>query len=565
MGLVNMKDTLYGIKPFGATPNYRQIEMFKVGKKAFFHFGVNTFSNLEWGHGTENPSIFNPTDTDVKGWIRAIKAAGFKMAILTAKHHDGFCLWPSKYTEHSVKNSPYKDGKGDIVREFTDACRELNIKIGIYVSPWDRNAPFWGTAEYSKYYADQLTEILTEYGKIDEIWWDGAGSSNALYDYGLWAYLVRKHQPDAVIFGSMGAANYAEQRWVGNEAGYAGTTHYSSINYDMIRQETVADMNRGIIGGDMYIPAEVDVSIRPGWFYHEDQDKKVKSARELDKLWFRSIGRNAMMLLNFPPDRSGRLVDTDVNNAIESNERINRMLSVNYVDGALITADSTYREETNVYNAAYGDYDLFYASADDKRVAVIDITLRAAHQFNVLLIGEKIELGERITSYKLEALDSDEPVLICEGTSVGYLKATRFKTGEYRRLRLTLEGIAAPITLRHLALHLYDEDTEDPINAIVKENLAIGKSSSITFSSDRKEAIISFGGVYAFDTVSFLSAFRGNYEIQAFDGSKFYTLAKGCSSDYRVTLKFDEPIEGSYQIKITHENGFSIEPDFVVC
>ena len=530
-----MKANYYGIKPYGATPNERQIEMFKIGKKAFFHFGVNTFTSLEWGHGTEDAAIFNPTDIDVRSWIRGIKAAGFKLAILTAKHHDGFCLWPSKYTEHSVKNSPYKNGKGDIVREFTDACREFNIKIGIYVSPYDRNAPFWDTPEYSQYYANQLTEILTEYGKIDEIWWDGAGSVNATYDCGLWAYLVKKYQPDAVIFASMGAAAYAEQRWVGNEAGYAGTTHYASINYDMIRKETIEDMNRGIIGGDMYIPAEVDISIRPGWFYHEEQDSRVKDSRALDQVWFRSIGRNAMMLLNFPPDRRGRIVDTDIRSAIESNRRINKMLSVNYVDNAILTADSTYCDETEIYNASYSDFDLFYASAQDKSSAVIDITL-----------------------------DGDTPILLAEGTSVGYLKAARFQTGIYKKLRLTLVGIVAPITLRHLALHKYDEDTSDPTNALVKENLATMKSSSITISEDRKEAIINFGGIYPFDTVSFLGILWGKYDIFAFDGSKFYSIGSGDSPDYRVTLKLAEPVESSYQIKITCERGFSTEPDFQV-
>ena len=559
-----MNKNYYGILPYGATHNSRQIRMYEIGKKAFIHFGVNTFTNLEWGDGSESEKIFNPTDIDVRSWIRGVKSAGFKMAILTAKHHDGFCLWPSKYTEHSIKNSPYKNGKGDIVREFTDACREYGLGIGIYVSPWDRNAPYWGTKEYTYYYVNQLTEILTEYGKIDEIWWDGAGSVNAEYDYGLWAYTVRKHQPDAVIFGSMGAAAYAEQRWVGNEAGFAGTTHYASINYDMIRTETIADMNRGIIGGEMYIPAEVDVSIRPGWFYHQEQDSKVKSSRTLDDIWFKSVGRNAMMLLNFPPDRRGRIVDTDIKNAVESNRRINKMLSVNYVDNATLSSDSTFCENTEIQNVAFNDNDLFFATSGNKNKAVIDISLDDTYAYNVLILGEKIELGERITSFKLEAIDGDDLITVAEGTSVGYLKATRFKECSYQNLRLTVEGITAPITLRTVALHYYEEDKGDPTTSISKENLACMPSSSISISDDRKEAIINFGGIYPFDTVSFLGSLWGKYEFSAFDGSKFYSIGSGYSPDYRVTLKLDEPIEGSYQIKISCENGFALEPDFMV-
>jgi alpha-L-fucosidase len=559
-----MESKFYGIKPFGATPNYRQLRMFEIGKKAFFHFGVNTFSNLEWGDGSESAKIFNPTETDVRSWIRGIKAVGFKMAILTAKHHDGFCLWPSKYTEHSIKNSPYKDGKGDLVKEFTDACREYNVLVGIYVSPWDRNAPTWGTSEYTTYYVNQLTEILTQYGKIDEIWWDGAGSSNAAYDYGLWAYTVRKYQPDAVIFCSMGAAAYAEQRWVGNEAGFAGATHYASINYDMIRTENVADMNRGIIGGEMYVPAEVDVSIRPGWFYHKDQDDKVKSARTLDDIWFKSVGRNAMMLLNFPPDRRGLIVDTDIRNAVESNRRINKMLSVNYADNAALTADSTYCSDTEIENVILEDKDLFFATSEGKNKAVIDITLDGSYNYNVLLIGEKIELGERITSFRLEALDGENTVLLTEGTSVGYLKASRFKECSYKRLRLTLDGIAAPITLRHLAIHRYDEDKSDPESSMVKENLALALSACITVSDDNKEAVINFGGIYPFDTISFVGALWGNYEISAFDGSKFYSISSGFSEDYRVRVHLDEPIITAYQIKIRCDRGFALEPEFKV-
>lgn len=559
-----MANEFYGIKPYGATPSDLQIKMYEIGKKAFFHFGVNTFTNAEWGNGKESASLFNPTDTDVRSWIRSVKSAGFNMAILTAKHHDGFCLWPSKYTEHSIKNSPYKDGKGDIVREFTDACREYGLKIGIYVSPWDRNAPFWGTADYTYYYVNQLTEILTQYGEIDEIWWDGAGSSNAIYDYGLWAYTVKKHQPNAVIFASMGAAAYAEQRWVGNEAGFAGTTHYASVNYDMIRNEVIEDINRGIIGGDMYVPAEVDVSIRPGWFYHEEQDSKVKSSYALDDIWFKSVGRNAMMLLNFPPDRRGKIVDTDIHNATESNRRINKMLSVNFADNAELSADSTYCENTEIYNAVLNDKNLFFATNGEKNKAVIDITLDGEYAYNVLMLGEKIELGERITHYCLEAADGDELIKIAEGTSVGYLKATRFKECSYKKLKLTLEGITAPVTLRHLALHYYEENKVDPTVSLTKDNLAAGASADISLSADRKEAIINFGGIYPFDTVSFVGALWGKYEIFAFDGSKFFSIGSGYSPDYKVSLKLDTPIETSYQIKIVCESGFAIEPDFMV-
>ena len=562
--VIKMSNNYYGIKPFGATPNDRQLKMYEIGKKAFFHFGVNTFTNVEWGNGKECASVFNPTDTDVRSGIRGVKSAGFKMAILTAKHHDGFCLWPSKYTEHSIKNSPYKNGEGDIVKEFTDACREYGLKIGIYVSPWDRNAPNWGSPEYTNYYVNQLTEILTQYGEIDEIWWDGAGSSNAAYDYGLWAYTVRKYQPNAVIFASMGAAAYAEQRWVGNEAGYAGTTHYASINYDMIRNEIVEDINRGIIGGNMYVPAEVDVSIRPCWFYHEEQDSKVKSSYALDDIWFKSIGRNAMLLLNFPPDRRGRIVDKDIRNAVESNRRINKMLSVNFVDNAQLSADSTYCKDTEIYNTVFSDNNLFFATNEEKNKAVIDISLDDECVYNVLMLGEKVELGERITSFKLEATDGENLVLISEGTSVGYLKATRFKECSYKHLRLTLEGICAPLTLRHLALHYYEENKSDPTASMTRENLATNTSANITISDDRKEAIINFGGIYPFDTVSFLGSLWGKYDFLAFDGSKFYSIGSGYSQDYRVTLKLDSPIETSYQIKIVCESGFATEPDFMV-
>ena len=561
-----MSEKYYDIKPFGATPSYRQMEHLKMGKKAFFHFGVNTFSNNEWGDGKESARIFDPTDLNIRSWIRDIKAAGFKLAIITAKHHDGFCLWPSAYTEHSVKNSPYKGGKGDIIREFTDACHEFGIKVGIYISPWDRNSPYWGTPDYSIYYAKQLEEIVTQYGKIDEIWWDGAGSLEAKYDWGLWAYIVRNNQPDAVIFGSMGATPYAEMRWVGNEAGFAGKTHYASVCSDMMFIEDVTHINTGMIGADRYIPAEVDVSIRPGWFYHKDQDDKVKSSRKLDDIWFRSVGNNAIMLLNFPPDRTGNIVRRDVLNAIESNRRIEKMLSLNLLDNARVSADTRYRSETCISMAMYADDDLFYASDEDKNTATISIKLdNDSPEFNTIILGEKVELGERITSFKLESMDNDDPEILYEGTSVGYLRAVRFKKGAYKKLRLTLEGITAPITLRYLSLNIYDEDVSEEALSMQRVNLAAIDGSQVNISEDRKTAQIMFGGIYPFDTISFRGRWHGGkYKAYAFDGSKYYLIAEGVTEEYDQVIRLAEPILTSYQVKIEYEREFAIEPDFKV-
>ena len=293
---------------FGAVPSYRQMEWYKREKSAFFHFGINTFTSKEWGDGTDSPKLFNPQKLDCRQWIRAVKEAGFKAAIITAKHHDGFCLWPSKYTDYSVKSSPYKDGKGDIVKEFTDACHEYGIKAGIYLSPWDRHEKSYGTKEYNDYYANQLTELMTNYGKIYECWWDGAGSKEADYDWARWSYIVRNLQPDCVIFGSLGATDFVESRWIGNESGSSSQACWATINPDALRTENVKDLNSGHFGGERFIPAEADTSVRPGWFYHEEQDNMVKSPSELFKYWFNSVGTNAGMLLNIPPDKNGLLM-----------------------------------------------------------------------------------------------------------------------------------------------------------------------------------------------------------------------------------------------------------------
>ena len=538
----------YGIEPFGAVPNERQLNHYYMGKKAFFHFGVNTFTGLEWGDGTEAEKLFDPTELDIRQWIRSIKAAGFKLAIITAKHHDGFCLWPSKYNEHSVKNSPYKNGKGDIIREFTDACHEYGVKVGIYLSPWDRNSEFWGTDEYSEFYARQLTELVTEYGKIDEIWWDGAGSTETVYNWGHWAYIIRENQPDAAIFGALGAADYVDFRWVGNELGFAGETHYASIDKKYIKVETSRELNKGAAGEASYIPSETDVSIRPGWFYHKEQDDTVKTVHHLNKIWFESIGRNSMLLLNFPPDRRGLICDIDVNNAILSHRCISKMLSVNYAAGAQVTASPALMPELSIDKVTLDDNDLFYASAENN--CVVDVVLPEKTLINVFTLGELVEAGERITAFKIEDMSDGNAELLYSGTSVGVYKAVMIKEKEYTHLRLTITETLAPPVLRTLGLHIF-EDIEDE-NMLKSKNcdLATLSTTKMEYSEDGKSVEINFGGIYPLNEVSFKLVGSAAFQIDAFDGVRYRTRYRGRTEDGSVCAHIEPAVFESYQIRI---------------
>ena len=293
---------------------------------AFVHFNMNTFTNMEWGFGNENPELFNPTDLDCRQWARVCKEAGMKGIILTAKHHDGFCLWPSEYTEHSVKNSPWKNGKGDVVRELSEACKEYGLKMGIYLSPWDRNNADYGKPEYITYFRNQLRELLTNYGDIFEVWFDGAnggtgyyGGANeerridrtTYYDWENTRKIVRELQPMACMFSDAGP----DIRWVGNEQGWAGKTNWCTLNRDDFAPGVVSDLKflqQGQEDGTDWVPAEVDVSIRPGWYYHPSEDHKVKSLPQLLDIYYHSVGRNASFLLNLPVDKRGLVNENDV-------------------------------------------------------------------------------------------------------------------------------------------------------------------------------------------------------------------------------------------------------------
>lgn len=329
-------------EPFGLTPSERQKEWYDREIIAFFHFGINTFEDfVNEGDGRAPAAIFNPTALDCEQWMETLHAAGIPAAILTAKHADGFCLWPSRYTDYCVKNSAWKGGKGDVVREFVDACEDYGIKAGIYLGPHDRHEhlrPDYSTEKYKEYYASQLRELMTGYGKIWETWWGGAGAdelTTPLYSY--WNGIVREHQPDCVIFGTKNSYPFADVRWMGNEAGHVGDPCWATTDSVCIRDEAAyyKGLNEGSFNGNAYIPAETDVSIRPSWFYHPEEDSRVKSVGELWDIYCTSVGRNSVLLLNFPPDRRGLVHSSDSLNVATLNRGIRETFGHNLLAGKI--------------------------------------------------------------------------------------------------------------------------------------------------------------------------------------------------------------------------------------
>ncbi len=537
----------YGLKKYGEVPSARQMEWYRRERMIFFHFGMNTFTDMEWGEGIENPADFNPTELDCRQWVSSIKKAGFTAAIITAKHHDGFCLWPSKYTEHSIKNSPYKGGKGDIVKEFTDACREFGIKAGIYLSPWDRHEKTWGKEEYNDFYANQLTELMTNYGKIWECWWDGAGSTEAHYDWGRWAYIVRNYQPDAVIFGSLGATPFVEVRWVGNENGIAGNPCFATVNAHDLQVEHCPSLNSGKPDGDRFIPGEADVSIRPGWFYHADQNDAVRSPKNLVKLWFNSIGRNAGFLLNLPPDRRGLIHKNDVDSIFEFNRIMKESMAVNLAQNAKVTATSA-REGCSPELMLVADEDKFYAPADECKMPTVELGFDKPISFNVFMASEMIELGHKIRGYKLSAMVDGAWKLLAECECMGYRWAERFDRVTTDRVKLEITDSKDVPAIRSLALYSFDEAlfAEDEAKAEDK-NLLESATSNVEYHGD--EIMVNLGGIFPYNTVVFDGTGVERYELYIFNGSAYELTATGENPSENCTVTF-ETVDYSYSFKL---------------
>jgi alpha-L-fucosidase len=464
--------------PFGALPSLRQLRWQEMETNAFLHFTVNTFTDKEWGDGAEDPSVFHPTDFDPDAILLALKAGGMKGVILTCKHHDGFCLWPTKTTEHCIRNSHWRDGKGDVVRDISRAAARHGLKFGVYLSPWDRNNPAYGKPAYISIYRAQLTELLTHYGQIFEVWFDGANGGNgfyggarenrtidkhAYYDWQNTWQLVRRLQPNAVMFSDVGP----DARWAGNEKGYAGETCWATFDPVSADSGPAAPGNirpsasvTGTRFGARWMPAECDVSIRPGWFWHEIENARVKTPKQLAELYFKSVGRGANLLLNLPPNRRGLLSQEDVESLAEFHRRLQSMFKDNLFSKANLRA-SNVRGNRNRFSPQTlldGNRDSYWATDDTVCTPELSAEFDRPVRFNVIRLREAIQLGQRIGAFALDVWRQDSWTQIVEGTSIGSCRLLPLPEPiEATRLRLRITKSPVCIALAEFALFLKPE------------------------------------------------------------------------------------------------------------
>lgn len=462
-------------------PTPQQLEWQQMELTAFLHFGVNTFTGREWGDGTEDPNIFNPTELDCEQWVRTLKESGFKMAIITAKHHDGFCLWPTKTTRHSVASSSWKSGKGDVVRELRDACKKYGIKFGVYLSPWDRNAACYGDSPaYNQFFIEQLTELLTNYGEVHEVWFDGANGEGPngkkqIYDWDAILKTIRRLQPKAVtaIMGD-------DVRWVGNEKGIGRETEWSATALTPGIYPRSGEQNKKLgiygkakdLGGRdivaratelFWYPSEVDVSIRPGWFYHAEQDNQVKSLSHLADIYFKSVGYNSVLLLNIPPDLRGLINENDVERLKEFSDYLKKTFARNYV----VKGNEVWQGVSGITR----EYDV-------QKGALV----------NAFMIQEDISKGQRIESFLVEAYKDGSWIHLAEGTTVGYKRLVRFSDTCPERIRVTIRSARGMANVSAVGL-LYAEPLADKGEEVKLSDIPVTEWKVVGGNEDSRQAI----------------------------------------------------------------------------
>lgn len=453
------------ISPVLPIPSASQLAWQQMEMNMFIHFNMNTFTNMEWGFGDESPEQFNPTDLDCRQWASIAKAAGMEGIILTAKHHDGFCLWPSAYTEHSVKNSPWKNGEGDVVQELREACEEYGLKLGLYLSPWDRNHPEYGQPAYIEYYRNQMVELLSNYGDIFEFWVDGAnggdgyyGGANeprtvdrqSYYDWDSTFALATQLQPDVVIFSDAGPGC----RWVGNEEGWANPTNWSTLNKEGFFPGTpdYKELTSGHEGGSSWVPAEVNTSIRPGWYYHPEEDTAVKSLEKLQAIYDHSLGRNGLLLLNLPVDTRGQIHPNDSARLME----LATWVEIDHREADRITGEIiATNSRGNTYAANHlldGIDSTCWAVEDQAENPSVELTFDAPEEIRLVTIKEAIKFGQRVAEFSVEAKIGGAWTLLHEETTIGYRRMLRNEPVTAEAIRLTILRSRGPVVLSEFAV-----------------------------------------------------------------------------------------------------------------
>lgn len=431
-------------------PTSQQLQWHDLEFYIFMHFGPNTFTDVEWGNGKEKEEIFNPTQLDCGQWCRVAKAAGAKGIIITAKHHDGFCLWPSKFSTHTVRESKWRDGKGDVLKKLSEACKEYGLKFGVYVSPWDRNHPAYGTPEYNDVYINTMKEVFQNYGPLFEFWWDGANGEGPngkkqVYDFRKFENTVREISPNTLVFSDIGP----DIRWVGNEDGVAGETNWNMLDtagYGRGATGPPADsLNRGNESGAYWIPAECDVSIRPGWFYHAKEDSAVKTPAQLMQLYLRSVGRGSNLLLNVPPDTRGLINEKDSAALLNFKQVRDEFSKTNLALGAKCFSSTT-QKGFSADAMTDGNFKTYWTAKEGLRNCLVEIDLGKTTTFNTIMLQEYIPLGQRVKAFSINVWDGGRWKPVASGTTIGHKRILQFPEVKTQKIQIViLDAKASPV------------------------------------------------------------------------------------------------------------------------
>lgn len=529
-------------------PTPQQLEWQQMELTAFLHFGINTFTDREWGDGKEDPALFNPTELNAEQWVKNLKEAGFRMVILTAKHHDGFCLWPTKTTKHSVASSPWRNGKGDVVKELRDACTKYGMKFGVYLSPWDRNAECYGDSpRYNRFFIEQLTELLSNYGEVHEVWFDGANGEGPngkkqVYDWDAFYKTIQRLQPKATM-----AIMGDDVRWVGNEKGLGRETEWSAtvLTPGIYARSEANNKALGVfpkaadLGGRQILskagelfwyPSEVDVSIRPGWFYHAAEDGKVKSLKQLSDIYFQSVGYNSVLLLNIPPDRRGLIHENDV-------ERLKEF--------------AAYREKTFGVDYTSDGKGLWQAGSGASR----EYSQKPDAKINVVLLQEDISKGQRVEAFKVEGLVGGQWKCLGEGTTVGYKRMIRFPEVSAERLRITVLSSRRKANICNVASYyagpIADETGKAKWNDLPRDGWTVVDSQPLVVDLGKEVTLSAFTYAPRNETATPAMAFHYKFFISSDGKSWIEVPTNGEFSNIMhnplpQTVTFGKPIKARY-------------------